>query len=74
MKAGKKSCLDYAKERMGEILAIHKVSVPLTASQEEDIERILSEGREYYKKKGMVSEDELAAMKEDLISPNYPYA
>ena len=73
MKTGKKSCLDYARGKMGEILAVHKVSIPLTESQEEDLERILREGREYYKKKGMVSDDELAAMKEDLSSPGYPY-
>ena len=48
LKAGKKSCLDYAKERMGEILATHKVSLPLTRSQEEDIERILNEARKLF--------------------------
>ena len=39
---GKKSCLNYAKERMEKILATHK-PIPLTPSQEEDIERILEE-------------------------------
>lgn len=54
MEKGKKSALDYAKERMEEMLATHKVSIPLTASQDEDIERILEEARKYYKKKGMM--------------------
>ncbi|TET86494.1 MAG: hypothetical protein E3J34_03810, partial [Dehalococcoidia bacterium] len=39
MKTGKKDCIDYAKERMGEILATHKVSIPLTPGQEDDIGR-----------------------------------
>ena len=38
---GKKTCIDYARERMGKILATHK-PIPLTPSQEEDIERILA--------------------------------
>jgi len=54
IKAGKKSCLDYAKERMNEIVATHKPSIPLTSSQEEDIGRILKEAWEYYKKKGLI--------------------
>ncbi len=50
---GKKIALDYAKDRMEEILATHKPK-PLTASQENEIERILEEARAYYKKKGML--------------------
>ena len=34
---------------MEEILATHKVAKPLTASQEEEIERILEEARKYHK-------------------------
>lgn len=52
VKAGKKTCIDYAKERMEQILATHKVSIPLTASQDEEIERILAEARKFYEKKG----------------------
>jgi len=51
---GKKNALHYAKERMEEILATHRVSVPLTPSQEDDIERILQEAREYYTNKGLM--------------------
>jgi len=50
-KEGKKTCLDYARERMEEILATHKVARPLTPSQEEEIERILAEAREYHRKR-----------------------
>jgi len=54
IKTGKKSCLDYAKERMNEIVATHKVAISLTSSQEKDIERILKEARKYYKEKGLI--------------------
>lgn len=62
MKTGKKSCLDYAKERVEEILVTHKPT-PLTPGQEEDIERILNEAREYYRKKGLISDEEWAVYK-----------
>lgn len=48
---GKKSCIDYAKEEMNEILATHEVSIPLTDDQEEAIETILEEARKYYKER-----------------------
>ena len=53
MEQGKKSALDYAKERVEEIIATHKPK-PLTASQDEEIERILEEARTYYKKRGLI--------------------
>ncbi len=53
MECGKKSALDYAQDRVEEILATHKPK-PLTASQDEEIERILGEARAYYKKRGMM--------------------
>jgi trimethylamine--corrinoid protein Co-methyltransferase len=53
MKKGKKSCLQYAKEKMEEILAKHKPT-PLTESQERDIEKILEDARKFYKDKGMM--------------------
>ncbi len=73
MKTGRKSCLDYAKERMEEILATHKVLIPLTPGQEDDIERILNEARKYYKDKGLISDAEWAVYTKSLESPNYPY-
>jgi len=59
MASGKKSCFDYASDRMEEILATHKPT-PLTPSQEEDIQRILEEARKYYREKGLISEEEMA--------------
>lgn len=50
---GKKSAIDYARERMDQILATHKPDA-LTPKQEEDISRILEEAREYYRKKGLL--------------------
>ena len=47
---GKKTCIDLAKERMARILATHKPT-PWTDHQEKDIERILQDAREYFKKK-----------------------
>ncbi|MBA7605886.1 Glycine betaine methyltransferase [subsurface metagenome] len=74
MKSGKKHCLDYAKERMEKILATHKVSIPLTPGQEDDIGRILNEARKYYRKKGMISDEEWEVYKKKVLeSPDYPY-
>jgi len=53
MEGGKKNALDYAKAKMDEILATHKPD-PLTPKQEEDVERILEEAREYYRKKDLM--------------------
>jgi trimethylamine--corrinoid protein Co-methyltransferase len=71
--SGKKAPLDYAIERMDEILKTHKV-VPLPADQERAIEDILKDAREYYRKKGLITEEEWKLYQEDLSSPNYPYA
>ncbi len=50
---GKKTIIDNARDRMEEILANHKVS-PITSEQEKDINNILKEARNYYKKKGLI--------------------
>lgn len=52
--SGKKSALDYAREKMDAILASHKISKPLTAGEEADIERILKEAYAFYRKKGLL--------------------
>ena len=69
---GKKGCLDYARQRMDEILATHRPT-PLTPGQEEDVERILEEARQYYKEKGLISDEEMATYRKSMESPNYPY-
>jgi len=73
MKAGKKSCIDYAKERVDEILAVHKVDPPLTDNQEPDIERILKEARKHYQKKGLITDEEWEIYKEALKESGRPY-
>ena len=50
---GKKTVIELAKERMEEILATHKPD-PLTDQQEKDVENLLKEATEYYKKKGLI--------------------
>jgi trimethylamine--corrinoid protein Co-methyltransferase len=72
IQTGKKSSLELAKERTEEILATHKTT-PLSASQEEDLERILEEARQYYKGKDLISDEEMATYRQSLKSPNYPY-
>jgi trimethylamine--corrinoid protein Co-methyltransferase len=48
IRTGKKGCVDYAKERLEQILATHE-PVPLTPEADAEIERILDEARKYYK-------------------------
>jgi trimethylamine--corrinoid protein Co-methyltransferase len=55
---GRKNDMDYAKEKMEEILSGHTVKPPLTASEEEEIEKILKEAREYFKNNGFISSSE----------------
>jgi trimethylamine--corrinoid protein Co-methyltransferase len=50
----KKTALDYARARVERILATHQVP-PLTAAQEEDLDRILADARRYYREKGLMS-------------------
>ena len=52
--AGSKGALEHARERMEEILATHR-PLPLSPAQEEAIEGILQEAREYYRKAGLIS-------------------
>mgnify|MGYP001053771217 CR=1 FL=1 len=53
IKAGMKSCIDYAKERMDEILATHEPT-PSDPDQEKEIEKILEEARQHYKERGLL--------------------
>ena len=59
VKGGKKNALDYAKERVKEILATHEVSVPLTEEQDKGIDNIIEEAMAYYRDKGMLSEQDM---------------
>ena len=53
LKKGKKSSIDLAKEKTKEIIQTHN-PIPLNDKQEEDIQRILEDARQYYKKRGML--------------------
>jgi len=59
VKEGKKNALDYAKERVKEILATHEVSVPLTEEQDKKIDNTIEEAMVYYREKGMLSEQDV---------------
>ena len=50
---GKKSCLEYARERMEDILTSHRPT-PLTPSQDKEVEEILEEARKYYRDRGLL--------------------
>lgn len=53
IKKGKKNAMDYAKERVEDIIANHK-PLQLPGEKIEEIERILREAKSYYKEKGML--------------------
>ena len=71
-KLGRKGCMEYARERLDDILTNYSPP-PLTASQEEEIERILEEARAYYQKQGLITSDEMAVYREGMRSSRYPY-
>ena len=50
---GRKNIVDKASERMEKILATHKPH-PITAEQDKDIDRILEDARQHYRKKGLL--------------------
>jgi trimethylamine--corrinoid protein Co-methyltransferase len=50
--SGKKSALDYARERFEEILATHQPK-PLTDEEEAEVEAILEEERGFYRERGL---------------------
>lgn len=71
--SGRKGILENAENRMAKILDSHQIP-QLPADKEAALEDILKDAREYYRKKGLISEDEWKLYLEDLQSPDYPYA
>jgi trimethylamine--corrinoid protein Co-methyltransferase len=67
--SGKKSCLDYARERLEEILETHRPT-PLSAGQEADVERILEDARQHYSKAGQISSAEMQSYRAALQTPD----
>jgi trimethylamine--corrinoid protein Co-methyltransferase len=68
IRSGKKDALALAKERMEQILATHTPK-PLTAEQEQTIEEIMQEARQYYRDKGLLSDEAWATYFRTLGSP-----
>jgi len=64
---GKVDALTLAKRKMEEILATYKPK-PLTLREEQVIEDVMKEAREYYRKKGLISDDEWAVYMKTLQS------
>ncbi|KPJ87479.1 MAG: hypothetical protein AMS17_08410 [Spirochaetes bacterium DG_61] len=53
IRTGKKAALDYAKERVKDILQTHNVP-KLNEKQDLEVQKILDEARNYYRKKGLL--------------------
>lgn len=71
--SGKKNILEKAESRTEQLLKNHKIAY-LPADKEQALEDILKDAREYYHKKGLISETEWRLYQEDLNSPDYPFA
>ena len=55
VRQGKRTILENAKSKMGEILSSYDSDPPLSDKQNEDLDRILKEAESYYTKKGMIA-------------------
>ena len=67
VRSGKKDALALARERMEEILATHSPT-PLTPEQEQAIEEILTEARQFYRDRGTISDAEWSVYMKTLES------
>ena len=67
VRSGKKDALALARERMEEILATHSPT-PLTPEQEQAIEEILTEARQFYRDRGTISDGEWSVYMKTLES------
>lgn len=70
---GKKTVLDHGKEVYDQILASHKPEM-LTPEQETAVEDVLQEARNYYRKKGQISDADWVSYMKTVESPTYPFA
>lgn len=70
---GRPDILSRGQERMREILDSHRI-VPLLPQQEQALEDILKDARTYYRKRGLISQDEWKCYERDLASGEYPFA
>jgi trimethylamine--corrinoid protein Co-methyltransferase len=72
-RAGKKTVLDHAREKTDAIVADHEPKF-LLPEQEQAVEDVLNDARQWYRKQGMISDEEWTIYEEDLASPDYPFA
>jgi len=72
-KGGKREIIERANEKMEQILSEHQFDA-LSENQEDAVEGILKDARQWYRKNGMISDEEWALYQEDLNSPEYPLA
>lgn len=72
-KNGRRNILEIAEGRLEKLMENHKVPV-LSADKEQALEDILCDARVYYRKKGMITDEEWKLYQEDLQSSEYPYA
>ena len=70
---GRQNVIEIAEGRMEKLLSEHRVPA-LEASKEQALEDILNDARNYYHKKGMISEEDWKLYQEDIHSDNYPFA
>lgn len=66
-RSGKKDALALARERMAEILATHEPA-PLTPEQDQALQDILREARDFYRERGTISDEEWSVYMETLES------
>ncbi len=71
--SGEKSILESAENRMKNLLEKHTVP-SISPEQEQQLEDILQDARNWYRKTGRITEEEWKIYQEDLCSPDYPYA
>jgi trimethylamine--corrinoid protein Co-methyltransferase len=65
VRSGKKDALALAQERMEEILSTHRPQ-PLTPEQEQSLEDVLQEAREFYRDRGTISDVEWSTYMQTL--------
>jgi trimethylamine--corrinoid protein Co-methyltransferase len=67
VRSGKRDAVALAQERMEQILASHKPA-PLTPEQEQAVEDVLVEARQFYRDRGTISDAEWSVYKQTLES------
>jgi len=68
VRIGKKTSLDYAREKYEEIIATHKPA-PLPEDKQKAIDEIMGEARKFYREQGLISNEEWEVYREQVGSP-----